>query len=80
MSPTSTEEVEDIISSFYLNNALGPNRVPIKILKDLKIELSKPLTILINLALSLGIFPNCLKIAKVIIITDQFPFCPILVN
>ena len=29
-------------------------------------ELSKPLTILINLTFSLRIFPNCLKIAKVI--------------
>ena len=43
MSPTSTEEVEDTISSFYLNKALGPNSVPMKILKDLKKELSKPL-------------------------------------
>ena len=42
MSPTSTEEVEDVISSFYLNKALGPNSVPLKILKDLKKELSKP--------------------------------------
>ena len=37
-----------------------------KICKDLKKELAKPLTILINLTFSLGIFPNCLKIAKVI--------------
>ena len=66
MSPTSTEEVEDTISSFYLNKALGPNSVPMKILKDLKKELSKPLTILINLTFSLGILLNCLKIAKVI--------------
>ena len=65
MSPTSTEEVEDIISSFYLNKALEPNSVPMKILKDLKEELSKTLTVLTNLTFSLGIFPNCLKIAKV---------------
>ena len=64
MSPTSTEEVEDTISSFYLNKALGPKSVPMKILKDLKEELSKPLTILMNLTFSFGIFPNCLKIAK----------------
>ena len=61
MSPTSTEEVEDI-SSFYLSKALGTNSVPMKILKDLKNELSKPLTILINLTFSLGIFLNCSKI------------------
>ena len=54
MSPISAEEVEDTISSFYLNKALGPNSVPMKILKDLKNELSKPLTILINLNLALG--------------------------
>ena len=39
MSPTSTVEVEDIISSFYPNEALGPNSVSMKILKDLKKEL-----------------------------------------
>ena len=66
MSPTSTEEAEDIISSFYLKKVLVPNSVSMKILKDLKEELSKPLTVLINLTFSLGILPNCLKIAKVI--------------
>ena len=66
MSPTSTEEVEDIISSFYLKKVLLPNSVSMKILKDLKKELSKPVTVLINLTFSLGIFPNCLKMAKVI--------------
>ena len=66
MSPTSTEEVEDIISSFYLKKVLVPNSVSMKILKDLKKELSKPVTVLINLTFSLGIFPNCLKMAKVI--------------
>ena len=48
MSPTSTEEVEETISSFYLDRSLGPNSVPMKVLEDLKKELSKPLTILIN--------------------------------
>ena len=28
--PTSTAEVEDTLSSFYLNKALGPNSVPMK--------------------------------------------------
>ena len=46
MSPTSTEEVEDI-SRFYLNKALGPNSAPMKILKDLKKELSKPLLVIL---------------------------------
>ena len=36
MSPTSTDEVEDTINSFYLNKAVGPNTVPTKILKNLK--------------------------------------------
>ena len=36
MSPTSTEEVEDTISSFHLNKALGSNSVPMKACKDLK--------------------------------------------
>ena len=53
MSPTSTKEVKHIINSFYLNKALEPNSVPIKILEDLKKELSKPLTNLIMLTLVL---------------------------
>ena len=36
MSPTSTVEVEDTISSFHQNKALGPNSVPMKACKDLK--------------------------------------------
>ena len=30
LSPTSTMEIEDTISSFYLNKTLGPNSVPVK--------------------------------------------------
>ena len=52
MSPTSTKEVKHI-NSFYLNKALEPNSVPMKILKDLKKELSKPLTNFIKLTLVL---------------------------
>ena len=46
MSPASKDEVEDIISSSYLNKVLGPNYVPMKLLKDFKRELSKLLAIL----------------------------------
>ena len=73
VSPTSTEEVEDIINSFCLNKALEPSSVPMKMLRDLKKELSKPLTILINLTFSFGIFPNCLKVAKVIPVFTEDP-------
>ena len=33
MNPTSTEESENIVRSFDLNKALGPNHVPMKLLK-----------------------------------------------
>ena len=37
-----------------------------KLLKDIKLEISKPLAKLVNQSLSSGIFPNALKLAKVI--------------
>ena len=52
----------------YLNvfKAVGPGNIPATILKQLKKFLSKPLTNLINLSFSTGLFPKILKSAKII--------------
>ena len=66
LAPTTIEEIEDIIQNFKLNKALGPNSIPIRILKDQKEEIAKPLNDLINTCFNLGLFPDLLKIAKAI--------------
>ena len=62
LTPTTTKEIEDIISNLKLDKAVGPNNIPIRILKDHEKELAKPLSELINSSFHLGIFPNLLKL------------------
>ena len=41
LSPTTAEEIEDVIKTFNLNKAIGPNSIPVIILKEIKKEISK---------------------------------------
>ena len=66
LSSTTPGEVTSILKNFNLNKAVGPNSLPITILKDLKSEIAEPLCTLINLSFNTGVFPNSLKLAKVI--------------
>ena len=54
------------MKTFNLNKARGPNSIPLIILKEIKKEISEPLSTLINLSFNTGDFPSCLKLAKVI--------------
>ena len=54
-----------MIKTFNLNKAIGPNNIPVIILKEIKKEISEPLSTIINLSFDTGDFPNCLKLAKV---------------
>ena len=65
LSQTVPEDIEDLISSMKTNKASGPNSIVINILKQFKKEFSKPLSDMINLSFSQGVFPNILKIANV---------------
>ena len=66
LSPTFKEDIEDIISTARTDKACGPNNIPTRILKDFKKELSKSLSDVINSSFSSGIFPNSMKLAKVV--------------
>ena len=66
MSPVSQDEIIKIIGSFSPNKSSGPNSIPIKILKLLKNDISKPISFLINLSLESGIFPKTLKTSRVV--------------
>ena len=91
ISPTNSAEVEGIIVQLKNKKSVDPYSIPCKLLKMLSHLVSPILATLINESFSGGIFPDKLKIAKVITlhkraqqrihqITDQFLSCPFLVR
>ena len=61
LSPTSKSEILSIISSLNSNKSVGPNSIPIKILKLLKNDISSQLADIFNISFSTGVFPTILK-------------------
>ncbi|XP_057290769.1 uncharacterized protein LOC130613442 [Hydractinia symbiolongicarpus] len=66
LSPTDDIEVLHCISSLDLGKSSGPFSIPAQIFSTVKTELSLPLSKLINLSFTSGIFPSNLKTARVI--------------
>ena len=66
LNPASPQEIFDIILSYDTKKALGPNSIPIYILKISNNSLSNVLAEIINLAFKTGIFPDLCKLAKII--------------
>ena len=64
--PTSPIEISNIIDSLDMNKSTGPNSIPVYILKIMKEFFSKWLSIIINMSFELSIFPDFLKVAKII--------------
>ena len=60
------EEISKIISSLNIKKAVGPNGISSKILHILKSVIIAVLSNIINKSMQLGIFPDKLKIAKII--------------
>ena len=54
------------LASLRTKNSAGVDGISVKLLKKLSPALINPLTLLINQSLVTGIFPNKLKIAKVL--------------
>ena len=65
MQPTDPFEVFASIMSLK-SKSCGVDLIPTKIVKMSASIISESLSILVNQAFSLGIFPNSLKIAKVV--------------
>ena len=65
-TPSVPFEVSDIISALKSGKSLGPNSIPMKILKSLSPLISSPLSQIINESFQSGIFPDKMKFAKVI--------------
>ena len=66
MTPTSPEEIANLIQTLSSNKSTGPNSIPMSILKKIKNEISISLSAIINNSFENGIFPNLLKSAQVI--------------
>ena len=66
ISTTNTQEISDIINNFDDSKASGPCSVPIKLLKVARHELSIPFSNICNTSFTEGIFPEIIKVAKVI--------------
>ena len=64
--PITHNEIEDIILSLKNGESTGPFSIPVKLLKLLNPYISKPLAQIFNESITLGIFPDKLKQAKVI--------------
>ena len=65
ISYVTEDEILEIIKSLE-NKSTGPNSIPLKLLKIIPDLIIKPLCRLINKSFSNGIFPDLLKIVKVI--------------
>ena len=65
-APSFPVEISDIISLLKSGKSLGPNSIPTKILKLPSPLTSSPLSQIINESLQSGVFPDKMKLAKVI--------------
>ena len=68
LSPTTTEEISDLISSLDSHKSLGPNSLPTFILQSSNLFFAEKLSSIINLSFETGMFPDLCKVAKVILI------------
>ena len=57
-TPTTPEEISNLIQTLGSNKSTGPNSIPSSILKKIKNEISIPLSAIINNSFENGIFPN----------------------
>ena len=64
-SKITENETLTIINNLKSKNSSGNDDISNRLLKSIKCEISKPLTIIINQSLETGIFPDALKVAKV---------------
>ena len=65
LSPTTPNEIGNIIQSLNENKSTGPNSIPIFILTFLESFFSYWLSLIINLSFEISIFPDLLKIAQI---------------
>ena len=65
-SQVNPEDIYKIICKFKSKNSSGDDHLSLKLLKCIGEKISAPLSVIINQSLHCGIFPEALKLAKVI--------------
>lgn len=66
IDPVTENEIFNIITDLKKSNSVGLDKISSNMLKSVVNHIVKPLTYLINRSLSEGIFPDILKVAKII--------------
>ena len=66
MTPTTPEEISNLMQTLSLNKSTGSNSIPTLILTKIKSEISIPLSAIINNSFKNGIFPDLLKSVQLI--------------
>ena len=74
LTPTNTEKIEGIIKTLNIRKSIGPDSIPTRLLKQFFKEISRPIEKLINLSFETGIFPDALKLARIIPILKKRDF------
>ena len=66
IAPTNEDEVLNIVNKFWSKSSEDINGLSMKVIKNIVDVIKKPYAHICNLSLKTGIFPNDLKIAKVL--------------
>ena len=66
LTPTTSIEISNLIGDLPNKSSSGFDQINNKLLKTIKLEISKPLEIIFNESLTSGIFPEIMKMAEVI--------------
>ena len=66
LKPTTSIEISNLIGSLPNKSSSGFDQINNKLPKGISEEISTPLEIIFNLSLSMGIFPDAMKMAEVI--------------
>ena len=64
--PVISSDVNKVICTFDQSKASGCDDLPVRMLVDAKDFVSEPLAFIMNLSFSTGIFPDKLKMARVV--------------
>ena len=66
ISPTSNNEIIDIISNMDTSKSVGPNSIPNQLIQSIKNSIATPLANIFNKSFLSGIFPDFFKLTKII--------------
>ena len=66
ITPTDKYEISDMIKSLNSNKSTGPHSIPTNILKNIEKYVTEPLSRIINVSFSTGVYIESLKISKVV--------------